>query len=158
MATIQLSKGLVSLVDEDIAEYLNNYKWFVTCKSGTELYYAATRIDGKRVRMNRFIWEYCNGVIPPKMDIDHISRDSLDNRIMNLRIATRSENNVNSKVRSDNTTGYKGVYYVKGRVKPYWAYVKKEGKRYGLGMYKTAEEAYKAYQVKAKELYGDFAA
>ena len=138
MATIQLSKDFTAIVDDDSVTHLEKYKWHVTNQTGTQRYYA-------------------NGEIPARKEIDHISRDTLDNRLINLRVASRSENNVNSKVRCDNTTGYKGVYYVKGRGTPYWAYVKRNGKRYGLGMYKTAEEASKAYQQKAKELYGDFA-
>ena len=157
MATIQLSKDFTAIVDDDSVTHLEKYKWHVTNQTGTQRYYAVTRMNGKRVRMHRLIWEIANGEIPARKEIDHISRDTLDNRLINLRVASRSENNVNSKVRCDNTTGYKGVYYVKGRGTPYWAYVKRNGKRYGLGMYKTAEEASKAYQQKAKELYGDFA-
>jgi hypothetical protein len=157
MSTIPLSKGYIAVVDKDLLSHLNKYKWFVTTTNKADRFYAATTVNGKKVRMHRLIWEIKNGAIPPSREIDHISRDRLDNRIFNLRLATRSENNINAKVRSDNTTGYKGVYYIKGRKKPYWAHVRKDGKRYGLGMYKTAKEASVAYKNKASELYGEFA-
>ena len=65
-----------------------------------------------------------------KRCIDHINRDRLDNRLCNLRWATHSENSLNTGLRKDNTSGYKGVSWEKSRNK--WSYKKKR--------YKTIEE------------------
>ena len=159
MEYITLSKEMLAIVDSNIAKHINEYKWYVSTDGKKQRYYAVTGLGSKntKVRMHRFIWELVNGPIPKKMDIDHVSRDTLDNRLSNLRLATRSQNNINSKVRSDNTSGFKGVFYVKGRKSPYWAYIWANKKRIGLGMYKTAEEANQAYQQAAKKHYKDFA-
>lgn len=121
--------------------------------------YPVKRIDGKLEVMHRFIYRLNNIPIPDGMEIDHINNNVLDNRKENLRLVTRSYNNANARKRSDNTTGYKGVYKLKDRPrkKPYQAYITHKGKRQSLGMHKTAKEAAQAYNDKATELYGDHA-
>lgn len=87
--------------------------------------------------------------------IDHINRDPLDNRIINLREATHSQNLANTKRRTDNTTGYKGVTYI-ARIKRFQAQLWAKNQKYNLGYYLSAEEAYEVYLAKAKELFGEF--
>lgn len=74
------------------------------------------------------------------MTVDHINRNTLDNRKCNLRICTQFENNQNQ---SHNTSGKVGVSYFK-RDKLYKAYIKVNGKQISLGYYKNFEEAVKA--------------
>lgn len=90
----------------------------------------------------------------PSYDIDHINRIKHDNRWENLRIATCSENRMNTTPSIVNKTGYKGVYKHKGKYRAvtYFKY-----KQFYLGQFDTPEEAAKAYNDKVKELYGDFA-
>lgn len=64
-------------------------------------------------------------------DLDHINRDKLDNRVENLRPCNRPQNVVNSRMRSDNTTGYKGVVFHKATGK-YQAQTMHFGKRITL--------------------------
>jgi hypothetical protein len=69
-------------------------------------YYAFSK---KRVLCHRYVWELHNGPIPEGMEVDHKNQDKLDNRIENLRLATRSENRCNVPAYSNNKTGVKGL-------------------------------------------------
>lgn len=88
----------------------------------------------------------------PPHDVDHINGVRDDNRWLNLRLATRSQNIRNSGLRSDNKTGFKGVMYLE-RERKFRAEIM--GK--SLGYFNTAEGAAKAYQDAAISEYGDFA-
>lgn len=71
-------------------------------------YYYVT-LHRRKYLSHRVIWALCNGSLPDGMDIDHIDMDSSNNRIENLRQATRSENHMNRRVRPNNKTGIKGL-------------------------------------------------
>jgi len=90
----------------------------------------------------------------PIGDTDHINRNRSDNRIENLREVTRSENNVNSKIRKNNTSGYRGVSWSE-RDKHYHAYINKDGRRINIGYFRDSKEAAIAYDEKAKDIYGE---
>jgi len=116
---------------------------------------------------------------PKGMHTDHINGDGLDNRKENLRVCTAQQNFQNRKLRSDSSTGFKGVAYypinkkkytskktgittIRESVlkKPYRAYIgnpEKANRHIALGHYATAEEAARARDAKAKELHGEFA-
>lgn len=91
-------------------------------------------INYKSYMAHRLAWLYVTGEWP-KMDIDHINRNALDNRWVNLREATRKENSNNCSLRSDNKSGMAGVYWVKTmkkwRVEIYFD-DKEEAKRFAL--------------------------
>lgn len=76
--------------------------------------YLSAMVEGKNYLIHRLIWLYVHGVFPPE-DIDHHDGDRANNRIGNLRSASRTENNQNMAVRSDNTSGVTGVWRVGGR-------------------------------------------
>jgi len=59
--------------------------------------YKAVFVEGVKYMLHNLIWHYHNGLIPDGRCVDHINRDVRDNRIENLRLATRSENRKNSK-------------------------------------------------------------
>jgi len=88
--------------------------------------------------------------------IDHINRDKLDNRTRNLRHVTPTENVLNSKIRKNNTSGYRGVNYRK-QSQIYESRITHKGIRYFLGSYKTARQAAKAYNGAARRLHGCYA-
>jgi len=90
-----------------------------------------------------------------KDEVDHIDQDKTNNALSNLRLCSRSENNSNKSKQKNNTTGFKGV--VKRKDGWYRARISKDGQRYCLGLFKTAEEASIAYNKKAIELHGSFA-
>lgn len=81
---------------------------------------SSIKIKGKQVRMlaHRVAWTMTYGNIPLNKDIDHINGDKSNNRIINLRLVTKSENNKNQhRVRSNNTSGVTGVYWCASRNK-----------------------------------------
>ena len=108
------------------------------------------------IMMHKFIMN-----APKGMCVDHINHDGLDNRRENLRICTYSQNSQNKRRRVDSKSGYKGVHQISEKYKlkkRFMAYLRPKGqKRIRLGHYLTAEEAAKAYDKKAKELFGEFA-
>lgn len=111
------------------------------------------RVDGKLYRAHRLAWMYVYGKFP-KGDIDHKNGNPLDNRITNLREATRVQNSGNSKVHEDNKNGIKGV------TKNKFSWVAQIGKNYTtiyLGSYKTPKAAHAAYRKAAKKLHGAYA-
>lgn len=87
--------------------------------------------------------------------IDHINGNPSDNRKVNLRIATQQENAMNQKMRSDNSTGHKGVLLNK-RSGRYIAVITKNHKLTRLGTFDTVEEAGVAYDDASTELFGEF--
>lgn len=105
---IPLSRGMDCLIDPEDFEWLSHYSWCaIPGNHGAEntLYYAITNVfqgvnsrpQNIQIYMHRMIWEYHNGEIPDGYVIDHISQDSLDNRLSNLRAVTNSVNLSNSR-------------------------------------------------------------
>lgn len=103
------------------------------------------RVYGKTYLTHRLIWLLVYGEWP-EYEIDHLDRDPMNNKIENLRAATRIENQHNHGVRKDNSSGYIGVYFFK-RDNNYRAQIALNGKRIHLGYYPTAEEAFLAYML-----------
>ncbi len=117
--------------------------------------YCLIRIDGKRYLAHRLAWLYMTGDWP-SAQIDHANGDKFDNRWSNLRLATPSQNNANVGIRSNNTSGFKGVTWHKrnGAWQAQIAY----GNCYTyLGQFKTKEEAAAAYQSAASQMHKEYA-
>lgn len=91
---------------------------------------------------------------PKGVFVDHIDQDPLNNTMANLRLVTVSQNGANRKTQK-NTTGFKGVYLIKGK---YSASCRKDKKTHYNGVYATAEEAAKARDELAIRLFGEHAA
>jgi hypothetical protein len=91
--------------------------------------------------------------------IDHIDGNELNNTKKNLRIITYQQNTFNQKIQKrKKTSKYKGVYKYKNiKNKKYCAYITINKKRISIGYYYTEIEAAKAYDEKAKELFGEYA-
>lgn len=116
--------------------------------------YKVINLMGKEYSSSRLAWLYVHGVMPKK-EIDHINGDRSDNRIENLREASRSENAINRGVQSNNTSGAKGVWKRKG-MNSWVAEIGVRGKRVKLGSFRTREAAKNAYLLAAKSLHGEF--
>ncbi len=115
---------------------------------GTHL---TVRIGGKNYYCHRLIWLWMTGAWPVE-EIDHKNRDGCDNRWSNLRQARHGENQMNCGLRTDNTSGVKGVWWLQRQQR--WEV--RIGRRY-VGKYKTFAPAKAAYQKASKDLYGEFA-
>ena len=121
--------------------------------------YIRVRISGKEFRAHRLIWEMFNGPIPEGMLIDHIDRDVFNNRIENLRLVTRQQNNANSSKKLGNCSENgkhlpKGIVMVRGK---YRARIWYKGDTFDLGTYSTVHEASSAYLEASFILNGEYA-
>ena len=110
------------------------------------------KIDSTGYCANKLAWLYMKGRYPKK-DVDHIDRNKGNDRWVNLRLATRSQN-CGNQIRKDNKLGVKGVTRLRSR---YCATINKNGKHFHLGVFATIEEASTAYQQAARKLFGPFA-
>lgn len=96
-----------TLVDSDMAEILKDYKWCM-CNG-----YVGTTIENKIVRLHHFVI----GSPLNNLEVDHINGNKLDNRRENLRLVTKSQNQMNRGLSSNNTSGTKGVCWDKNNKK-----------------------------------------
>jgi hypothetical protein len=113
--------------------------------------YVTIMIDGKNYRCHRLAWLYVYGEFPDG-HLDHINRTKADNRIANLRIASKKQNAENTGIQSNNKSGYRGVFWNSQRSK-WQACIKHHGKVLHLGFFDDASNASKAYKKKADELF-----
>lgn len=72
--------------------------------------YWATHFKMGSFKIHRIVWELCNGEIPKNCVVDHMDGDNYNNTLSNLRIVSERENNMNTKMYKNNTTGIVGVY------------------------------------------------
>lgn len=157
MIEIPLTRGKVALIDDDDAEAVLAFQWHAH-RNSKDLWYAMQtvkhRSTGSAIYLHRVILN-----APPETKVDHKNGDGLDNRRANLRIATHAENLRNSGLSSNNSSGFKGVSFVRHRFlsKPWHARIMLNRKQTHLGYFATAEDAARAYDAKAKELFGEFA-
>lgn len=155
MKEIPLTKGKVAIVDDCDYEELSKYKWCAARRKDGLAYYAIRSVWGngknKRIFMHRVITE-----CPQGMQVDHIDGNGLNNTRANLRNATQSQNNANSRKPKSNKSGFKGVHLHTQR-KRWVAMIKINKKARYLGIFDTPELAHQAYCLAAKDLFGDFA-
>jgi len=117
--------------------------------------YVQMYINSKRISGHRLAWAMYYGKFPVS-HIDHINCIPSDNRILNLRECSVSENSANSSFRSNNKSGYKGVSWHK-KLKKWAAQIGVKRKNIKLGYFDSAEEAANAYCVAAMKYFGEFA-
>ena len=117
--------------------------------------YLQGHIDGCLYRAHRVIWAIVYGYWP-KDEIDHKNTKKSDNRLCNIRLATSSQNQSNKGLQSNNTSGAKGVSYIKETGK--WrARIRCHGNLINLGSFSEKDEAVLAYANAAEKLHGKFA-
>lgn len=117
--------------------------------------YRRVKFDNKLYLAHRLAWFLHHGEWPTRT-LDHINEIKADNRLANLRLATRNQNGYNKGKPKTNTSGYKGVHWHK-RDKHWRAQIAFDGKHVNLGGFATAEEAYVAYCTAAAKYHGEFA-
>lgn len=141
------------LVDNEDYEDLSQYTWLASSspKRTTYAVRVSERGSSKRIVMHRQIMGAKKGEC-----VDHRDKDGLNNQRGNLRFATNAQSQQNKDRHKNNKSGYKGVFWKKDR--GYWkATIYKEGKKYDLGRFEDSEEAARAYNAAAIELFGEFA-
>jgi hypothetical protein len=146
-----LTQGRAALVDDADYLLLSRHKWHYH-RSG---YAARSEYIGTGRKDNRFRTVYMHRVIidaPPGAVVDHINGDRLDNRRVNLRLCTAAENARNMRV--EGAIPYKGVSLDRGRFR---ASITHEGRIIKIGRFDDAVAAARAYDDRARELFGEFA-
>lgn len=149
MKKIPLPGGMFTLVDDEDYDYLMQWKWHLS----TDGYaFRTTSKDGKRVSiiMHRLINQTPKGGFT-----DHINRIKLDNQKQNLRTVTRSQNAQNvDRYTTRHSSIYKGV---KRRPRCWEVWITVKGKQVYIGTFKNERHAALAYDIWAKDVYGDYA-
>jgi len=157
MKKIKLTQQKYAIVDDDDFSRLNKFKWCLHKSLNTDYVIRSIRLKGvirktKSILMHRVVL----GLSDPKVMVDHINHNGLDNRKSNLRICNSMLNNRNALRRKDNSSGFKGVGWHKG-LKKWVARITVGGKKISLGVFSDSKTAGKAYDVATKKLFGDFA-
>jgi hypothetical protein len=147
MKQILLTHGFFAQVDDEDFDYLNQFKWHVHKGNRSQTSYARTKIKNIRYFMHNFIFD--------SKGIDHIDENGLNNQKSNLRKASCSENIRNRcKFNGEFSCRYKGVSKVRSKFR---ARIRFNHKLIHLGYFDNEIDAAKAYDIKAKELFGNFA-
>lgn len=152
---IALPTGETAVVDAADWPLVCGYRWYAF--SGPWTTYARARIGTQDSGRRRYA--YLHRLLLGAgvgEQVDHIDHDGLNNRRANLRIATCSQNAGNSRRRSDNKSGYKGVSWY-ARSGKWWACIRRDGKTRHLGYFSDPWDAAMAYNVAAREVFGEFA-
>lgn len=116
--------------------------------------YQLITVESKKYRAHRLAWLYMTGEWP--QEIDHIDHVKDNNRFANLRLASRSENCLNIKRKTNNTSGIKGVSW-HGRLKKWSAQITYQKKNRHLGYFETREDAAEFVQLARDMIHGEFA-
>lgn len=111
------------------------------------------QVDKKKHLVHRVIWLLHHNEVPEFLD--HIDGNPLNNKIENLRPATKAQNAMNRKIRSDNSTGFKGIYPTAS--KRFAATICIDGVSKYLGTYDTPEMAQAAYVQVSKQNFKEYA-
>lgn len=153
--------------DPETGKFIWKYRFDVTKDWNTKyagkeagcinkLGYNAISINNKRYLAHRLAWLYLYGKWPPVL-VDHKNGYSTksDNELINLREATKSQNAMNSKVRSDNTSGTKGVYFHR-KTNKWYAQITVDSKTICSPMFILREDAVKYRQQLEAKYFGEF--
>lgn len=141
---IIFKNGEIGLFDKEDRELLKKARWFLDVEG-----YPVGKADGINARYHRHLMKH------PKMIVDHINRNRLDNRKANLRLCTIAENVRNAGINKNNTSGYTGVYKLS---KNKWrAAIGVDGKSIHLGHFDNIEDAVKARRDAELKYFKEFA-
>lgn len=139
IAYFTLKNGMQCFVDDDKWKDLSLYRLHYDGR------YVSLDVDGKRKRLHRYLTSATDADI-----VDHINHNRLDNRSVNLRLTSATNNSHNRTI--------KGQYVGLRKVKQFWtSVIKKDGITYHLGCYDSPVKAAMAYNIKALELYKEYA-
>lgn len=149
MKVIKLTQNKETIVDDEDYEQLVQYNWYY--HNGY-----AVRKSSRKTKDRKTLYLHRILLNPGNQYIDHINGNKLDNRKENLRVASRSQNAMNTNKLKNKTSIYKGVYLYK-RTGKWIARISLNGKCYSLGCFVNEIDAAKAYDNAAIKFFGTFA-
>lgn len=118
--------------------------------------YRVIGINGVVLFAHRLAWLLTYREMPAAgYDVDHIDGNQSNNRISNLRLATRSQNLRNAKLSCRSTTGVKGVAWHKNR-NGFVGHIRHNNKANHIGIFSTIQEAEAAVKAAREKLHGEF--
>lgn len=152
-----LTQGKVAIVDAQDFEWASQWKWYAKLKPNGSFYAARNQTVGiKRqitIELHRALMGVSKG---DKRRVDHENHDTLDDRRVNLRVCTNTQNCQNARTKRNSKSGIKGVGFHSSTGK--WrAKIQINGKRISLGLRSTPEEAAELYRLAAEKHFGEFA-
>jgi hypothetical protein len=146
---VKLTQGKVALIDDEDWELVSKYSWYAyKNKHGNTFYAATTNSKNFKIRMHRLIMN-----TPSGKQVDHINGNGLDNRRVNLRVCTNSQNHMNGQ-KVHGKSVYRGVC----KDRKWWkARICVNRQQINLGLFTDEIEAAKAYDEAASKYFGQFA-
>lgn len=134
-------------IDKDDINKCKEIKWYYA--KNKDSVYIEGNLKGKKIKLHRYILN----ITDKKILIDHINRNTLDNRKLNLRFATNRDNSFNKSIRSDNISGYIGIDFKNNKWR---AKIKYNGITIHLGYFTDKNEAILNRQLAEQYLFKEF--
>lgn len=150
-------QGLYAIVDEEDYDWLSMLTFSGHLRGRTVYAKTVLKVDGRRRKfaLHRLIMQWYSEESIGGYEVDHINGNALDNRKENLRLACRGEQMRNTPRRQNKTSSrYKGVFKDGTN---YRVTIRKDGIHYNCGHYKDERIAAIVYNLKARELFGEYA-
>lgn len=145
----------VMVSDKDFKK-VSSYRWSTLKSKNHSLLYARRTFCNGVSRKHVFLHRFILGITDPKVKVDHRDRNGLNCTRKNLRTCTHSQNLYNSKLRVNNTSGFKGVSWNKWH-KAWMVKIRSQNNYVFLGYFGSRVTGAKVYDRAARKLFGRFA-
>jgi len=151
IAYVPLTQGYEAIIDASDVHLVENHNWWAEVKQwGVSAARSIREPYKTNIYMHRVIMN-----APAGSEVDHKDHNTLNNRRSNLRFCTSTQNSQNTRLRCDNTSGYKGVSWCKLNNK--WkAQIAANGANRYIGLFDCPKKAHEAYIKAAKKHFGEF--
>jgi len=150
---VPLSRGKFAIIDIEDRDSVLRHNWFAVKHKNT--FY--TKRNGRDSNRNKKMYYMHREILKATCGmVDHINGNGLDNRKCNLRVCNNRQNQQNRRPQRLSTSQYKGVNW--DSINSQWkSRICFNGKQIHIGRFDSEQEAARAYDIKAKELFGEFA-
>lgn len=150
------SEGNIMLISRYDVPDVKRFKWYLSGSGYPGTY--GTYDNSIKFARPIAVHQLMHGKLAQGYVVDHINRNKLDNRRVNLRVCTAAQNSYN-KSKSKNAIGkYKGVTKNSTKNPTYTASITKDGVKREIKDIPTEEQAARIYDMMAEELFGSYAA